>query len=596
MYTTFDKFYLNSIPLNICVIDKEGMITFVNKEWNEFSGKPGVGEYFQMTKGQNYFEVGRQAGKTLKPIITGVQSLVQGGISKFVQEFHYESFNNICWYLLHAIPFNSPSGEFIIFHNDITAQKQAGNITAILGKILDNSFNEIYVFDSKTLKFLQGSLGALDNLGYTLDELKELTPLSLFWDVSENSFKKKLKLQSADTESLWIFETLLKRKNGSTYPGEVRIQLSNLTNPSVVIAIVNDLTERNKRLHEVESLQRQLKAENVSLKDEIRFFLSDEFVSEGPAINKLKDQISLVADTDAAILIQGETGTGKELVARSIHDSSQRKNGTLVKVNCPAIPRELFESEFFGHVRGSFSGAISDRIGRFQLAHKGTLFLDEITEIPMDLQSKLLRVLQEGQFERVGESETRTVDVRVVSATNRDLKKEVQAGRFREDLYYRLSVFNLFVPPLRERLEDVNPLIEYFLKKFCEKYRIPNIVLSSQDKDKLRSYSWPGNVREMKNMIERAVILCRNSALNFSQILDELLIFLDGEFPQLTESEQICIAKEGDLKELSKSNILKALNATNWKISGARGAAGLLGVKDNTLWQRIKKLGLEKPK
>ena len=572
------------------------MITFVNKEWEEFSQKSGVGEFFQMSQGQNYFKIGRKAGKAIKPIIAGVQSLVQGEIPKFVQEFHYESFNNIYWYLLHAMPLNPPSEEFIIFHNDITPQKQAGNITAILGKILDNSFNEIYVFNSKTLKIMQGSRGALDNLGYSLDELKDLTPLDLFLDVAGSSFKKKLKLQSEGIESQWLFETLMKRKDGSTYSGEVRLQLSNLTSPSVVIAIVNDITERNKRTHEVESLQQQLKAENLSLKDEIRSFLGDEFISEGAAINKLKDQISLVADTDAAILIQGETGTGKELIARLLHDNSERKSRTLVKVNCPAIPRELFESEFFGHVRGSFSGAISDRIGRFQLAHQGTLFLDEITEIPMDLQSKLLRVLQEGQFERVGESETRTVDVRIVSATNRDLKKEVQAGRFREDLYYRLSVFNLYVPPLRERLEDVDPLVEYFLKKFCKKYRIPNIIISSQDRDKLKIYSWPGNVREMKNMMERAVILCRKSALNFSQVLDELLIFLDGEFPQLTESEKICIAKEGDLKELNKSNILKALSVTNWKISGARGAAELLGVKENTLWQRIKKLGLEKPK
>jgi PAS domain S-box-containing protein len=595
VYTSFDKFYLNGIPLNICVIDKQGMITFVNKEWEEFSQKPGVGEFFQMTTGQNYFKAGRKAGKTFKPVITGVQSLVQGEVSKFIQEFYYESFNNNYWYLLHAIPLNPPSEEFIIFHNDITPQKQAGNITAILGKILDNSFNEIYVFDSKTLKFIQGSMGALDNLGYSLDELKDLTPYNLFLDISDNSFKKKLKLQTQGKESLWIFETLLKRKNGSTYLGEVRLQLSHLTNPSVVIAIANDLTERNKRLNEVETLQRQLKAENLSLKNEIRSFLGDDLIGDGSAINKLKNQISLVADTDAAILIQGETGTGKEMIARLLHDSSQRKNGILVKVNCPAIPRELFESEFFGHVRGSFSGAINDRIGRFQLAHNGTIFLDEITEIPLDLQSKLLRVLQEGQFERVGESETCTVDVRVISATNRDLKKEVQAGRFREDLYYRLSVFNLFVPPLRERLEDIAPLVEYFLIKFCEKYRIPNIVLSSQDRDKLKNYSWPGNVREMKNMLERAVILCRKSELNFSQILDELLIFLDSEFPQLTESEKICITKEGELKELNKSNILKALSATNWKISGARGAAELLGVKDNTLWQRIKKLGLEKP-
>ena len=220
VYTPFDKFYLNGIPLNICVIDKQGMLTFVNKEWEEFSKKSGVGEFFQMTTGQNYFKEGRKAGKTFKPIMTGIQNLVRGEISKFVQEFHYESFNNTYWYLLHAIPLNPPSEEFIIFHNDITPQKQAGNITAIMGKILDNSFNEIYVFDSKTLKFLQGSLGALDNLGYSIDELKELTPYNLFLDISDNSFKKKLKLQSEEKESLWIFETLLKEKMAAHIQGK----------------------------------------------------------------------------------------------------------------------------------------------------------------------------------------------------------------------------------------------------------------------------------------------------------------------------------------------------------------------------------------
>lgn len=351
--------------------------------------------------------------------------------------------------------------------------------------------------------------------------------------------------------------------------------------------IKNHITEPQKQLSLDESL---------TIKDESGLLLKDYFVGEGPKIKEIKHKISLVADTDVAILIQGETGTGKELIAQVIHDNSKRKNENFVKVNCPAIPRELFESEFFGHIRGSFSGAVSDRVGRFQLADKGTLFLDEITEIPLDLQSKLLRVLQEGQFERVGESKTCAIDVRVISATNRDLKKEVEAGRFREDLFYRLNVFHLNIPPLRERLVDIDLLFDFYLKYFCEKYGIPVISPSLEERTKLKSYSWPGNVRELKNMLERVVILCRKSPHDFTQVLDELMATIESEFPQFKEQEKMFVTKESDLQDLNKENILKALSATNWKISGDRSAAKLLGVKENTLWKRINKLGLKKPK
>jgi len=352
---------------------------------------------------------------------------------------------------------------------------------------------------------------------------------------------------------------------------------------------------KNKNYH-AESEKQPVKKESKPLKDDSGLLVNDQFVSEGPKIKKIKDKISLVADTNVSILIQGETGTGKELIAQVIHDNSERRNENFVKVNCPAIPRELFESEFFGHIRGSFSGAVSDRVGRFQLADKGTLFLDEITEIPLDLQSKLLRVLQEGQFERVGESKTRFIDVRVISATNRDLKKEVEDGRFREDLFYRLNVFNLNIPPLRERLVDIDLIFDYYMDLFCEKYGIPIISPSPEDRNNLKNYTWPGNVRELKNMLERAVILCRKSPQNFSRVLDELLNSIESEYPQFTEPDKIVVTKESDLQDLNKENILKALNATNWKISGDRSAAKLLGVKENTLWKRINKLGLKKPK
>ncbi len=592
----FDRFYLNEIPLKTCIIDKKGDIVFVNNEWEDFSKNQITDGFLKISKGQNFFKIFRKAGKKYKNILEGIQAVTNGALFKLAQEYPYKVSDEVHWFILQAVPLEDSLDHFIIFNIDITPQKQAGNITGILGQILDSSFNEIYVFDSKGSKLLQVSVGAQKNLGYDQTEIDQLIPLEIFSEFSLNSFKKKLKPLTEGIEESKVFETNFKRKDGTSYPVEVRLQLSKLTSPPVFIAIANDITEKKKSFEEIQTLRRRLEAENKFLKEEVRAFLSNDLVGESPEINKVKDQIDLVADTDAPVLIQGETGTGKELIARTIHENSRRKSKALVKVNCPAIPRELFESEFFGHIKGSFTGAVTDRIGRFQLAHNGTLFLDEITEIPLDLQSKLLRVLQEGQFERVGDSETRTVDVRVVAATNRDLKKEIKAGRFREDLYYRLNVFHIFAPPLRHRKDDIKPLVQYFIEKSCDKYRVPNIEPSQEDWVKLLDYPWPGNVREMQNMIERALILCRKSALNFSQVIDELLFFLDEEFPQIPEREKIPIAKEEDQKELSRGNILKALEATNWKISGPRGAAQMLGIKQSTLWHRVKKLGLEKPR
>src|SRR5213596_1076041 len=259
--------------------------------------------------------------------------------------------------------------------------------------------------------------------------------------------------------------------------------------------------------------QKNLEFENEFLQDEFRASFGN-IIGHGPALQKVLAQIATVAPTEANVIILGGSGTGKELVARAIHDLSARKDRPLVRVNCASIPKELFESEFFGHVRGAFTGAIKDRVGRFELADNGTLFLDEIGEIPLDLQSKLLRVLQEGQFERVGEDRTRTVDVRIIAATNRDLEAEVKAGRFRQDLYYRLSVFPIELPPLRERVEDILVLAQHFVAQSARKLGATVPRLTHANVKELQSYDWPGNVRELQNVIERAVIRSRNGRLD----------------------------------------------------------------------------------
>jgi transcriptional regulator with GAF, ATPase, and Fis domain len=302
-----------------------------------------------------------------------------------------------------------------------------------------------------------------------------------------------------------------------------------------------------------------------------------------------------VAPTEATVLILGESGTGKELVAREIHKRSDRHDQPLIRVNCASIPKELYESEFFGHVRGAFTGAVKDRAGRFEAADGGTLLLDEVGEIPLDLQSKFLRVLQEQQYERVGEERTRSVDVRVIAATNRDMKKEVEAGRFRQDLYYRLNVFPIEISPLRERKEDIPLLTEHLLGLAAKRLNCPKPRLTKALVTKLQRYDWPGNIREMQNVIERSLIVSGQQGLQF-------------DLPQAGEGrnagrsiadtgqdvDEEEIVSEREMRQREKYNTLAVLRKSGWKIYGAGGAAELLGIKPTTLVARIKKMGIQK--
>jgi len=312
-------------------------------------------------------------------------------------------------------------------------------------------------------------------------------------------------------------------------------------------------------------------------------------------LRKVLQQIEIVAPTEASVLILGETGTGKELLARAIHERSMRREKPLIKVNCSAVPRELFESEFFGHVKGAFTGAIKDRSGRFQMADGGTFFLDEIGEIPHELQSKLLRVLQEGQFERIGDDRTRQIDVRIIAATNRNLQQEIEAGRFRQDLYYRLSVFPITVPPLRERNEDIPMLAQHFIERTCARLNCPPVRITATQVQQLQRYHWPGNIRELQNVIERAVILARGGVLQFDHVLPSHLTTMTR--PRAAEKNSptpAVIIREEKWGAQGRENILAALKQTRGKIYGAGGAAELLGIKPTTLAYRMKVLGIQK--
>jgi DNA-binding NtrC family response regulator len=319
-----------------------------------------------------------------------------------------------------------------------------------------------------------------------------------------------------------------------------------------------------------------------------------EIVGLSSAYRALRKRIEMVAPTDSTVLILGETGSGKELVAQEIHRTSRRKDQPLVRVNCASIPKELFESEFFGHVRGAFTGAIKDRIGRFEAANGGTLFLDEVGEIPMELQSKLLRALQEKHYERVGDERTKRADVRIIAATNRQLQQLVKEGRFREDLYYRLNVFPLYVSPLRERREDIPLLAKYFVGILEKELKCPRARLTEAGVARLQSYDWPGNIRELRNVIERAMIVARGNALEFDL---PMATSAPAAAPVVFESgdaDQPEFLTEPEIQRRERDNLWMVLEKTGWKIKGADGAAELLGVKPTTLISRIKKMGLKR--
>jgi formate hydrogenlyase transcriptional activator len=346
----------------------------------------------------------------------------------------------------------------------------------------------------------------------------------------------------------------------------------------VAIAIENALAYR-----EIADLKNKLADEKLYLEEEIRSeYTFEEIIGESAVLKRVLGQVETVAPTDSSVLVLGETGTGKEVIARAIHDLSPRRERTFVKVNCAAIPTGLLESELFGHEKGAFTGAIAQKVGRFELAHRGTLFLDEVGDIPLELQPKLLRVLQEKEFERLGSTHTQRVDVRVVAATNRDLPQMVEDRLFRSDLYYRLNVFPIVVPPLRERADDIPLLVRYFAQKHARRMDRHIETIPAEEMEALTRYHWPGNVRELENLIERAVILSRGPTLHVP-------------LPEERLAGEAAAGSPVTLQQAEREHILHALEETNWVIAGPHGAAARLGIKRTTLQSRMAKLGITRP-
>jgi formate hydrogenlyase transcriptional activator len=403
--------------------------------------------------------------------------------------------------------------------------------------------------------------------------------------------RQTLEFMTAATRERSTREVLpVLRRSGSIHDFEYQFVKKNGEVIDLALTAVSDLEEDGRIVRTLSMLlpiadrkrAERLASQNVYLREELTGeFISGEIIGACAPIQEVFKNIELVAGTDSTVLLLGETGTGKELVARAIHKASRRKDGVMVKINCGALPSGLVENELFGHEKGAFTGAAARQKGRFELADKSTIFLDEIGELPLETQTKLLRVLQDQELERVGGAETIKVDVRVIAATNRDLAAEVERGRFRADLFYRLNIFPIRIPPLRERIDDVPLLSDFFVKKFAARMGKKITRIHRQAIEKLMAWTWPGNVRELANILERAVILCAGSELQTRHIgLDGGRVAHEAEIPTLEESE--------------RRLILKALEKCKGRLAGPKGAAVLLGINRSTLWSRMQKLGISK--
>jgi transcriptional regulator with GAF, ATPase, and Fis domain len=429
-------------------------------------------------------------------------------------------------------------------------------------------------------------------------------------DDVEADWSQCLKLLRGEIRSFDL-EKRYRRKDGSVVWAYLNcsVVLDVEGNPVYLLTYIRDITKRKQAeealkeaLAEVERLKERLEAENVYLRSEVSgVHRYGGLVGRSEPMQKVLQQVEQVAGTDMTVLLLGETGTGKELVARAVHEKSARRDRPLVKVNCSALPGELIESELFGHEKGAFTGATARQAGRFELADGATIFLDEVAELPLRLQAKLLRVLQEGEFERVGSGKTIKVDVRVIAATNRNLAEAIQKGRFRLDLYYRLNVYPIQLPPLRERVDDIELLAKLFVAETARRLgrtfdEIPRSVMEA-----LRRYEWPGNVRELQNVIERAAVTSTTSVLQLPEgWAMPLRAAAPSGIPAAAAAAPMSPDQNGmgesTLQQFHRKHILEVLNQTGWRIEGPRGAAVVLGLNPSTLRSRMQKLGIQKPK
>src|SRR5690554_233620 len=471
-------------------------------------------------------------------------------------------------------------------YQDVTVIKQNENELKLYGTIIDNAQDLIYVYNDKG-DLLHYSESLTEQLGYSKEELDQMDMFDLDRCVTREFYDNHFKeLRTKDSHR---FEWIITRKDGTKFPADITASHLEYYGEDYSCAVVRDITARKKRdlelyeaLEEIKSLKERLENENEYLQEEIsKNFNFNNILYSSDSYKKVLTQVDQVAATDTTVLITGESGTGKELLASAIHSNSRRKNRPLIKINCATLPKELIESELFGHKKGAFTGAVANKMGKFAHADGGTIFLDEIGELPVELQPKLLRVLQEGEFDELGGTKTIKVDVRIIAATNRDLKEMMRNGLFREDLYYRLNVFPIDNIPLRARKDDIPLLSQFFLEKYSAKAGKSFKRLATKAIESLMNYNFPGNIRELENLIERAVIVENGSTLGPGSWIptNEISAFKNDFQPFETKQREY---------------IIEVLEYTNWRISGPNGAAAILEMKDKTLFAKMKRLGIEK--
>lgn len=460
----------------------------------------------------------------------------------------------------------------------------------ILDEILDNLPGTFYIWDDRP-QLIRWNKRHDEITEYSADDYVNMVPTD-FFDEDEHQ-KVTAAVEKTFAEGEVTVEATLVTKSGKKIPHVYTAVRTKMGDKPVLMGFAIDITERKKAekqlrdaLTEVEALRNQLEADCTYLGEEIKLMHDyGNIIGESEVFKYVLFSLEQIAPTDTTVLIHGESGTGKELIARALHSRSSRKERPLIKVDCAGLPANLIESELFGHEKGAFTGAVERRIGRFELADGATIFLDEIGELPLVLQQKLLRVLQDGEFERLGSSQVRNTDVRVIAATNRNLKNDVSKGRFRDDLWYRLNVFPLSIPPLRERAEDIPLLVNWTIQRLQRRLGKHIKTVPSSVMDDLKAYPWPGNVRELENVIERAVIITPGNMLQLAAPL-ESPTSTSGNPPD---------APVKTLSELEKDYILQVLRKTNWNISGKGGAAELLGLNSSTLRGRMRKHDIRRP-
>lgn len=594
---------LNSLSDHIAVLDRNGQIVAVNEAWLRFARENGGPSSTCIGEEVNYLDVcrcsSRQDDEIAQQALDGIEAVLAGSREIFTLEYPCHSPREQRWFLMKVHPLSLRGTGVVISHSDITklrtVEESLKESRKRLSYVLEATTEGTFDWNIRTGE-IYFSPRLIQSLGYSADEV----PGNLsFWETIVHPddmprVQKALKEHLDGKTKIFEVEDRLRKKSGeyrwNLGQGKV-VEWDADGRPLRMVGIATDITERKlkeKELQnayaEIKRLKERAEAENIYLREEIKIEQGfEEIVGESNALRYVLYRISQVAPTDMTVLIRGETGTGKGRIAYDIHKASMRKEKPLIHVNCAALPENLIESEMFGREKGAFTGAEARQLGRFEIAHQGTIFLDEIGELSLSLQAKLLRVIEDGQFERLGSPHTVKVDVRIIASTNRNLEEEIKKGRFREDLFYRLNVFPITVPPLRRRGEDILLLALHFLGKFNAKYGRKITKIPKHAMDALRRYPWPGNVRELANVIERAVITSHGPVLELAEKIDSASGMQEME------------PKHHNLIEVERDYIVKVLEKTGWKIEGDRGSAQLLGMNPSTLRARMKKLSIKRP-